>query len=379
MSAHRSSATALQPLPLLSRLGWRSRCNNSSFATSSCRFSPWPSCSPPGTREPGLLCWRFYCRPSVSTISLSSRVTPSSISVRDLPYFVIFVVWAAIVASFSEVRRRIEDNLRHTRDNLQIEVEQRRHREDEIRKLNQELNRRAAELEATNKELEAFAYSVSHDLRAPLRHMAGYSELLQRQAQSLLDEKSQRFIRTILDSAKRMGNLIDDLLAFSRIGRAETNKMEVNLDQLVKDVVAEIGQDARGRDIVWKVGALPICYGDRSMLRLVVVNLVSNAVKFTRMRSPAEIEIGWVDPNKKEFEVFVKDNGAGFDMRYVDKLFGVFQRLHLSEQFEGTGIGLATAQRIIHRHGGQIRGEGAVDQGATFYFSLPAEATANAP
>jgi signal transduction histidine kinase len=306
------------------------------------------------------------------------------ISSRDLPYFFIFVAWAVIVASFSAVRRRIEDNLRQARDHLQVEVVQRRQREDEIRKLNQELGKRAAELEATNKELESFAYSVSHDLRAPLRHMVGYSELLQRQASSLLDEKSQRFIRTILDSAKRMGNLIDDLLAFSRIGRAETKKTEVDLEQLVKEVVAEIGQDTKSRDIAWKVGALPVCYGDRSMLRLVVVNLVSNAAKFTRLRRPAEIEIGCVDRNKKEVEVFVRDNGAGFDMQYVNKLFGVFQRLHLPEQFEGTGIGLATVQRIIHRHGGEVRGEGAVDQGATFYFSLPkaqdaAERTANAP
>jgi PAS domain S-box-containing protein len=231
--------------------------------------------------------------------------------------------------------------------------------------------KRAAELEAANKELESFAYSVSHDLRAPLRHMVGYSELLQRQASSLLDEKSRRFIQTILDSAKRMGNLIDDLLAFSRIGRAETRKTEVALEQLVKEVVAEIRQDTRSREIAWKIGALPVCYGDRSMLRLVVVNLVSNAVKFTRMRSPAEIEIGCVDLDEKEVEMFVKDNGAGFEMQYVDKLFGVFQRLHSQEQFEGTGIGLATVQRIILRHGGKVRGEGAVDQGATFYFSLP--------
>jgi signal transduction histidine kinase len=306
------------------------------------------------------------------------------ISTRDLPNFFIFVAWAAIVASFSAVRRRIEDNLRQARDNLHVEVEQRRHREGEIRKLNQELGNRAAELEATNKELESFAYSVSHDLRAPLRHMVGYSELLQRQASSLLDDKSQRFIRTILDSAKRMGNLIDDLLAFSRIGRAETKKTEVDLEQLVKEVVAEIGPDTKSRDIAWKIGALPVCYGDRSMLRLVVVNLVSNAVKFTRMRKPAEIEIGCVDRNKKEVEVFVRDNGAGFDMQYVNKLFGVFERLHLPEQFEGTGIGLATVQRIIHRHGGKVRGEGAVDQGATFYFSLPkaqdaAERRANVP
>jgi signal transduction histidine kinase len=306
------------------------------------------------------------------------------ISPRDLPYFLVFVAWAALVASFSAVRRRIEDSLRQARDNLLVEVEQRRQREDEIRKLNQELGKRAAELEATNKELESFAYSVSHDLRAPLRHMVGYSELLQRQASSLLDQKSQRFIRTIIDSAKRMGNLIDDLLAFSRIGRAETKKTEVDLEQLVKEVVAEIGQDMKSRDIAWKIGALPVCYGDRSMLRLVVVNLVSNAVKFTRMRRPAEIEIGCVDCNKKEVEVFVRDNGAGFDMQYVNKLFGVFQRLHLPEQFEGTGIGLATVQRIIHRHGGKVRGEGAADQGATFYFSLPkardaAERTTNVP
>jgi K+-sensing histidine kinase KdpD len=290
---------------------------------------------------------------------------------RDIPYFFVFVAWAAIVASFSAVRRRVEDNLRQARDSLQVELEYRRHREDEIRKLNHELAKRAAELEATNKELESFAYSVSHDLRAPLRHMVGYSELLQRQASSLLDEKSQRFIGTILDSAKRMGNLIDDLLAFSRIGRAETKKAAVDLGQLVQEAVAEIGQDTKSRDIAWKVGALPVCYGDRSMLRLVVINLISNAVKFTRMRRPAEIEIGYVGRNKEEVEVFVRDNGAGFDMQYVNKLFGVFQRLHLPEQFEGTGIGLATVQRIIHRHGGKVRAEGAIDRGATFYFSLP--------
>jgi signal transduction histidine kinase len=340
-----------------------------------------------------LTTWYAGAGPSVLAVLLSMAcfdyfftepLYSFSIAPRDLPYFFIFVAWAAIVASFSAVRRRIEDSLRQARDNLQVEVEQRRHREDEIRKLNQELAQRAAELEATNKELESFAYSVSHDLRAPLRHMVGYSELLQRQASSLLDEKSHRYIRTILESAKRMGNLIDDLLAFSRIGRAETKKTAVDLEQLVKEVVAEIGQETKGRDIAWKIGALPVCYGDRSMLGLVVVNLVSNAVKFTRMRRPAEIEIGCVDGNKNEIEVFVRDNGAGFDMQYVNKLFGVFQRLHLPEQFEGTGIGLATVQRVIHRHGGKVRAEGAVDQGATFSFSLPkaqdaAERTANPP
>jgi signal transduction histidine kinase len=324
--------------------------------------------------------WYAGNGPSVLAVLLSSAafafffaepIYSFEISAADLPYFLVFVAWAILVASFSAVRRRIEDSLRQVRDNLQAELEQRRHREDEIRNLNRELARRAVELESSNRELESFAYSVSHDLRAPLRHMVGYSELLQRQASSLLDDKSQRFIKTILDSAKRMGDLIDDLLAFSRIGRAETRKTPVDLGQLVREVVAELGQEARDRDVDWKIGALPVCYGDRSMLKLVVVNLVSNAVKFTRMRSPAKIEIGAIDRNEDEVELFVKDNGAGFDMQYVDKLFGVFQRLHLPEQFEGTGIGLATVQRIIHRHGGEVRGEGAVDQGATFYVSLP--------
>jgi signal transduction histidine kinase len=340
-----------------------------------------------------LTTWYAGAGPSLLAVVLSSvcfdyffiePLYSLDVSSRDLPYFLIFIVWAAVVASFSAVRRRIEDSLRQARDSLQLEVEQRRLREDEIRKLNRELGRRATELEASNNELESFAYSVSHDLRAPLRHIAGYSELLQRQAASSLDEKSQRFIRTILDSAKRMGNLIDDLLAFSRIGRAETRKTAVDLEQLTREVVAEIGQDTKGRDISWKIGALPVCYGDRSMLKLVVVNLVSNAAKFTRMRTPAEIEIGCVDVNKEEVELFVRDNGAGFEMQFANKLFGVFQRLHLPEQFEGTGIGLATVQRIIHRHGGKVRGEGAVDQGATFTFSLPkvpdaTERTANAP
>jgi signal transduction histidine kinase len=294
-----------------------------------------------------------------------------SVSSKDLPYFFVFLAWGLIVASFSAVRRRIEDSLRQARDDLQVELEHRQRREDEIRQLNRELARQAAELEASNKELEAFAYSVSHDLRAPLRHVVGFSELLQRQASSLLDEKSRRYIQTIVESSKRMGNLIDDLLGFSRIGRAETKKTSVDLERLVREVVAELGREPSGRDITWKIGVLPVCYGDRSMLKVVLVNLASNAVKFTRMRARAEIEIGCADTKEDQAELFIRDNGAGFDMRYANKLFGVFQRLHRSEEFEGTGIGLATAQRIIHRHGGKIRAEGAVDQGATFYFSLP--------
>jgi len=167
-----------------------------------------------------------------------------------------------------------------------------------------------------------------------------------------------------------MGDLIDDLLAFSRIGRAETHKTMVSLEQIVQEALTEIRQDTQGRNIEWRVGAMPSWYGDRSMLRLALVNLISNAVKFTRTRPKAEIEVGCTDQGQDRVVVFVRDNGVGFDMKYVDKLFGVFQRLHPNEAFEGTGIGLATVQRIVHRHGGQVWAEGLVDRGATFYVSL---------
>jgi PAS domain S-box-containing protein len=251
------------------------------------------------------------------------------------------------------------------------DITERKRREEDVQRLNQELAKRSTALESSNKELEAFAYSVSHDLRAPLRHIAGYTELLQKRASSVLDEKSHRYMQMTLESAKRMGNLIDDLLAFSRIGRAETQKTLVSLDQLVREALSEVRQETEGRKVAWKIGALPNCYGDRSMLRLVLVNLVSNAVKFTRTRPQGEIEIGCADGNRDEVVVFVRDNGVGFDMKYVNKLFGVFQRLHHSDTFEGTGIGLATVQRVIHRHGGKVWAEGLVDKGATFYFSAP--------
>jgi PAS domain S-box-containing protein len=250
------------------------------------------------------------------------------------------------------------------------DISDRERREREIRNLNEELGKRTAELEATNKELEAFAYSVSHDLRAPLRHMAGFTELLRKNTASLLNERSQRYLMMILESAQRMGSLIDDLLAFSRISRTETHMTMVSLEQLAEEALTETRKDTEGRNIVWRVGGLPPCYGDRSMLRLVLLNLISNAVKFTSTRSQAEIEIGCLNQEQHQVVLFIRDNGVGFNMKYVNKLFGVFQRLHPPEAFEGTGIGLATVQRIVHRHGGQIWAEGLVDKGATFYFSL---------
>jgi light-regulated signal transduction histidine kinase (bacteriophytochrome) len=194
--------------------------------------------------------------------------------------------------------------------------------------------------------------------------------LLQKHGASLLDEKGRRYLATIFESAKRMGTLIDDLLAFAGIGRAETRKSMVSLERLVKEVQSEVSQETAGRNVTWKVGPLPELQGDKSMLKVVLVNLISNALKYTRTRPTPEIEIGSMNQEQDQIVVFIRDNGVGFDMKYASKLFGVFQRLHRSETFEGNGIGLATVQRIIHRHGGQVWAEGLVDRGATFYFSL---------
>ncbi|HXL15551.1 MAG TPA: ATP-binding protein [Methylomirabilota bacterium] len=247
-------------------------------------------------------------------------------------------------------------------------------RESQIRLLNADLerrvNERTAELEASNKELEAFSYSVSHDLRAPLRHIDGFVELLTKHAFASLDEKAQGHLTKISAAAKQMGALIDDLLAFSRVGRTEMRKTSVNLASMTADVIQELREDAKGRLVEWKVEELPTVQGDPSMLRLVLVNLLANALKYSGPTKEARIEVGARAQNG-EIVVSVRDNGVGFDPAYAHKLFGVFQRLHASKEFEGTGIGLANVRRIVNRHGGRTWAEGAIQQGATFYFSLP--------
>jgi PAS domain S-box-containing protein len=247
--------------------------------------------------------------------------------------------------------------------------------EDALRRFNQELERRVRErtvqLETANKELEAFAYSVSHDLRAPLRHIDGFMELLEKKTEHSLDNISRHYMSTISNATRKMSLLIDNLLSFSRQGRQEMSLQPVALELLVHDIIRELEPETTGRNIEWHIGELPLVTGDAAMLRIVMVNLISNSLKFTQPRQTAKIEINSIQDGSSETIIFVRDNGVGFDMTYVNKLFGVFQRLHREDEFEGTGIGLANVRRIIGRHGGRTWAEGQIGNGATMYFTVP--------
>jgi signal transduction histidine kinase len=278
------------------------------------------------------------------------------------------------VSSFTVELRQLSDAFNSMASSLQQREADLRNAHADIARINTELEfrvlERTAQLTAANQELESFSYSVSHDLRAPLRHMDGFAELLKKNQADRLDDKGRRHLQIISEAAKKMGTLIDDLLVFSRMGRQEMRRDHVNMNELLKESIVQHEPDFAHRTIDWKITPLPDVQGDRSMLKQVWLNFISNALKYSRTRETARIEIGCQE-FPTEFIFHIRDNGVGFDMQYADKLFGVFQRLHRDDEFEGTGVGLANIRRIVMRHGGRTWAESTLGQGSIFYFSLP--------
>jgi signal transduction histidine kinase len=290
------------------------------------------------------------------------------------------IIWAIFLLSvfvatvlFATITDRRRKRTKEVNLELIGELRECRRAREEINKLNADLEfqlaERTAQLEAANKESEAFSYSVAHDLRAPLRHISGFSKILQDNYGTTLDATAQGYLRFVCDGAKHMGRLVDDLLTMGRVGRQKLVPKPTDLNSLLGGAVESLQPEYEGRQIDWKIGKLPSVECDPALMKQVFANLISNAVKYTRPREKAVIEVGQLTTDGGP-TIFVRDNGTGFDQRYAHKLFGLFQRLHTAEEFEGTGVGLAAAQRIVARHGGRIWAEAEVNKGATFFFTL---------
>ncbi len=319
-------------------------------------------------------------RPQVANLPNAGHNDSSVVDVKDAVAFVGYPLLLGQtlvgVIALTAHRRIPEDTLatlQQVADAVALGIKRLR-TEAELRELAESLERRVAartrELEESNKQLEAFSYSVAHDLRAPIRHIHGFAENLQRNAVDRLDSTGVHYLQTICAAARQAGTLIDDLLAFSRVGSTALKTREIALDLLLASVQHDIAIEALGRPVAWRIGPLPHVVADPDLLRLVLRHLLSNALKYTRPQPLPVIEVGAV-VTADHVAVSVTDNGIGFDMQHVDKLFGVFHRLHNDDDYEGTGIGLASVRRIIHRHGGQTSASGVVGGGATFTFTLP--------
>ncbi len=301
--------------------------------------------------RPGIGADLFIVRPVRKLRGVTERLAAGDLTVRSGPYYQVGEL-GLLAQDFDRMAEALQE------------------RDADLIKTAAELRQRAQELTAVNQELENFTYSVAHDLRAPLRSMGGFARILLEDYPDKLDADGQRYLNVIQQEARKMGHLIDDLLALARLGRKELSLVHLDMAELAKTVFEELKGSYQARKLQIDIQPLPAALADRVMIRQVLANLLENAIKFTQDRDPALIEVrGWSEPHENVY--CVKDNGVGFDMRYVHKLFEVFQRLHPEEEYGGTGVGLAIVKRVIDRHGGRVWAEGQVGEGATFYFALP--------
>jgi len=322
----------------------------------------------------------YWLSGAVKAMTAMASVPTAILLVKLVPQALALPSPDALQKAYDQLEQRVAERtlqLKITNANLVQEAQERQRAEQEIRQLNDTLEQRVAErsaqLEVANRELEAFSYSISHDLRAPLRAVNGFAGIVLDEYGAYLPEQGRGYLERVRTGSHQMGELIDDLLEFSRLSREPVSRRTVDTNRLVQEALDELKPEREGRQIEIRVGELPECDADPALAKQVWVNLLSNAIKYTRDRSPAIVEVGCERTTASANAYFIRDNGVGFDMKYSDKLFGVFQRLHRAEDFEGTGVGLAIVQRIVHRHGGRVWVEGQVNSGATFHFTLEPE------